>query len=97
MSYEKYIESVILFKFPIPCTECFSLPEYALDCIDVLLKNSSSKSGLYRIYPSGQSACAFCDMETDGGGWMVSHQTFIVAFSIVRFPMLFNLLFYAWK
>ncbi len=52
------------------------LPGYAFDCLDVLREHPDSKSGLYRIYPSGQSVFAFCDMETDGGGWTVRHQDF---------------------
>ena len=46
---------------------------YPRDCQDVK-DNGHLTSGVYRVYP----ACAYiglnvyCDMDTDGGGWLVS-------------------------
>uniref|UniRef100_A0A8C1CY05 Tenascin Ca n=1 Tax=Cyprinus carpio carpio TaxID=630221 RepID=A0A8C1CY05_CYPCA len=46
----------------------------AKDCSEALL-NGETSSGLYTIYISGdekQPVQVYCDMSTDGGGWMVS-------------------------
>ncbi len=42
------------------------------DCYDVLLSYPEARNGVYKIYPFGdEPICAFCDMETEGGGWTV--------------------------
>lgn len=44
------------------------------DCAQVLL-NGETTSGLYTVYIGGEESQpiqVFCDMSTDGGGWMVS-------------------------
>lgn len=44
------------------------------DCAQVLL-NGETASGLYTVYIGGeesQPVQVYCDMATDGGGWMVS-------------------------
>ena len=40
-----------------------------VSCQAILESNSSSESGIYWIQPSGNAFEAYCDMETDGGGW----------------------------
>jgi len=45
------------------------------DCSQVQ-QNSNAASGLYTIYLHGdasRSLQVYCDMDTDGGGWIVSH------------------------
>lgn len=44
------------------------------DCAEVFL-NGETTSGLYTVYIAGeesQPVQVYCDMSTDGGGWMVS-------------------------
>ncbi len=39
------------------------------DCSTVKVKHPGSASGIYTIAPDGVSFDAYCDMDTDGGGW----------------------------
>lgn len=46
------------------------------DCAQILL-NGETTSGLYTIYIGGEESLpiqVYCDMSTDGGGWMVRRQ-----------------------
>uniref|UniRef100_A0AAQ4PVF3 Tenascin N n=1 Tax=Gasterosteus aculeatus aculeatus TaxID=481459 RepID=A0AAQ4PVF3_GASAC len=50
----------ILYPFPMDCTQ--------------IMKNGNKKSGIYTVYinnDDSQPIEAYCDMETDGGGWLV--------------------------
>lgn len=52
------------------------LYRYPRDCSQALL-NGDTSSDLYTIYLGGdesQPVQVYCDMSTDGGGWIVSHQ-----------------------
>lgn len=42
------------------------------DCHDIQLLGSTV-SGLYKIYPNGikNAVDVYCDMDTEGGGWLV--------------------------
>ena len=44
----------------------------AKDCYDLLQKGYTD-SGVYKIYmgQAGKFVTVYCDMETDGGGWLV--------------------------
>lgn len=43
--------------------------EFGHDCLDLLYKGYT-QNGFYYIYPDGASFIkAFCDQETNGGGW----------------------------
>ena len=43
------------------------------DCSDLVEKGPLPPSGHYRIRPEGQTkdVYVYCDMVTDGGGWLV--------------------------
>ena len=40
------------------------------DCADVFA-NLSARSGVYKILLESKKLDVYCDMETDGGGWLV--------------------------
>ncbi len=43
----------------------------ARDCADVLYQIPEASSGVYNLYLTGHMVAAYCDMNTDGGGWTV--------------------------
>lgn len=51
---------------------CYISPDRARDCADIQDLGFNS-SGVYQIYPGNirNGLKVFCDMETDGGGWLV--------------------------
>ena len=64
---------IMFFKTVAPCG-CSDFC-YPRDCQDV--KDIGHPSGVYRIYPAGMYSGfnVYCDMDTDGGGWLVSRFT----------------------
>ncbi|CAL8280167.1 unnamed protein product [Lota lota] len=46
---------------------------FPVDCVQVM-RNSNTESGVYTVYLNGNQSKAtevFCDMDTDGGGWLM--------------------------
>lgn len=46
---------------------------FPMDCVQIL-KNGNTNSGIYTVYINNNRSNpieAFCDMQTDGGGWLV--------------------------
>ncbi|KAJ3594635.1 hypothetical protein NHX12_003942 [Muraenolepis orangiensis] len=46
---------------------------FPMDCVQ-LMKNGNTQSGVYTVYLNGNQSKAievFCDMDTDGGGWLM--------------------------
>lgn len=49
------------------------LNPFPMDCIQIL-KNGNKKSGIYTVYINSNHSRpieVYCDMDTDGGGWLV--------------------------
>lgn len=41
-----------------------------LSCAEAKLRNPGAKSGMYHIRTAAREFEAFCEMDTDNGGWM---------------------------
>uniref|UniRef100_A0A8C6U1Z8 Fibrinogen C-terminal domain-containing protein n=1 Tax=Neogobius melanostomus TaxID=47308 RepID=A0A8C6U1Z8_9GOBI len=66
-------QPVVLLLFLAPLLSCCRAEAKPVDCSDIFKQNPSSASGVYSIYPFSErfSVQAYCDRETDGGGWTV--------------------------
>ncbi|GBM44673.1 hypothetical protein AVEN_214200-1 [Araneus ventricosus] len=75
-----FIQEVNRTFFPL-CNNS-KLYDKPADCSEVLA-NGNTRNGLYSIWPrsrlaNGNSVMVYCDMETDGGGWTVSTNFFLL-------------------
>ena len=54
---------------------------FPLDCEEILLAGHRS-NGVYSVYinDSNSATQVYCDMETNGGGWLVSCKCFTLHF-----------------
>lgn len=69
--YNRNKEQIISFKYVSLVGQLYRRPK---DCAQIFL-NGETTSGLYTIYVGGEESQplqVYCDMTTDGGGWMVS-------------------------
>lgn len=57
---------------------CSGTPVPLSTCLETLQKGKSTGSGIYTIKPNGSEIDVYCDMETDGGGWLDVHKTFLL-------------------
>ncbi len=62
----------------VPGSECTSQLGDPFDCAE---RNVGCQSGIYSIYPQGDSQSVFCDMENECGGWTVKTCHFVLLYS----------------
>jgi hypothetical protein len=61
---------MLSYRFVLPLLLCLGTATSSyLTCAEIKLGNPSTASGSYSITVDGKSFSAYCDMETDGGGW----------------------------
>jgi len=65
----------ILIVFPHTSTRhCIVTLQVARDCADILASGQHN-SGVYTVRVNGNNLEVFCDMTTEGGGWLVTPTT----------------------
>ena len=63
------------FKYGTQIAHTFSAPK---DCLDIQ-RSGKNKSDIYTIYPNFSPVEVRCDMDTEGGGWTVSSDVYVVS------------------
>jgi hypothetical protein len=50
-----------------------------VDCVDVK-DAGNTKSGVYKVTPPGEAQIdVYCDMDTEGGGWLVNESVLSIS------------------
>ena len=74
ISYKPFLSTTPELRELVKCaTACTTPTPSATDCADLLAEGHSA-SGVYniRLTPTNKTIKVYCDMRTDGGGWLVS-------------------------
>lgn len=77
-----YVASIILitssfsaisseYRIQIPAPGMISHENKVESCLKIIKKNPGSKSGIYSVLIEGNKRDVYCDMNTQGGGWML--------------------------
>lgn len=77
----------LLFGLQAHVTFVLLVERFPRDCQDILWEGYS-ESKVYKIYPQGSGELdVFCDQHTDGGGWTVCYNCYLLMRSTYQFQI----------